>query len=261
MKSLLEAGVHFGHPTRRWHPRMRRYIFAERNGIHIIDLMQNVNKLQDAYDFVRDTVANGRDVLFVGTKRQAQESVESEARRCGMPFVNQRWLGGTLTNFTTIQSRIEYLVRLEDQQSKGEFELLPKREAHSKMEQIDKLNRLLGGIKEMRRLPSAIFIVDPTKEHIALAEASRLNVPIVAITDTNCDPELIDYPIPANDDAIRSVRLISAKMSDAVLEGLALRESLRDEAEIADMSEMDIHGTYTATPEDEEEAVAPAPTS
>jgi len=252
MKSLLEAGVHFGHPTRRWHPRMRRYIFAERNGIHIIDLMQTVSMLQDAYDFVRDTVANGRDLLFVGTKRQAQESVENEANRCGMPYVNQRWLGGTLTNFSTIQSRIDYLVRLEDMQAKGEFDRLPKREARGKAEQIDKLNRLVGGIKEMRRLPNAVFIVDPTKEHIALTEARRLSIPVIGITDTNCDPELIDYAIPANDDAIRSVRLISAKMADAVLEGLALRETLRDEAEF-DISDMDIHGTYTATPEDDEE--------
>ena len=229
MKALLEAGVHFGHQTRRWNPKMRQYIFTERNGIHIIDLQQTVSKLQAAYTFVRDLVAGGESILLVGTKKQAQDSIREEARRANIFYVNQRWLGGTLTNFQTIQSRIDYLVRLEDRKAKGEFERLPKKEAMHLEEEILRLNKMLGGIKEMTRLPGALFIVDPTKERIAVAEARRMEIPIVAIVDTNCNPDEIDYTIPGNDDAIRSVRLITSKMADAALEGLAAREYYADE--------------------------------
>ena len=224
MKSLLEAGVHFGHQTRRWNPKMKRYIFTERNGIHIIDLQQTVVKLHDAYNYVRDLVADGGTVLFVGTKKQAQESIETEARRCGMYYVNQRWLGGTLTNFSTIQSRIDYLVRLEDRKAKGEFERLPKKESMKLDEEIQRLNRQLGGIKEMTRLPATLFVVDSTKERIAVKEALRLAIPLVGIADTNCDPDELDYGIPGNDDAIRAVKLLCSKIADAALEGLAARE-------------------------------------
>jgi len=229
MKSLLEAGVHFGHQTKRWNPKMRRYIFAERNGIHIIDLQQTVTKLDEAYAFIRDSVGAGDTVLFVGTKKQAQESVEQEAARCGMYHVNTRWLGGTLTNFSTIQARIDYLVRLEDRLSKGELSLLPKKEAQKLEDEIKKLNRQVGGIKEMTKLPGLVFIVDPTKERIAVAECRRLGIPIVAMVDSNCDPDEIDYPIPANDDAIRAVRLVCSKVADASLEGMAARELYVDE--------------------------------
>jgi len=225
MKQLLEAGVHFGHQTRRWNPRMRRFIFTERNGIHIIDLQQTVTRLSVAYDFVRDLAANGGTLLFVGTKKQAQEAVEAEARRCHMPFVNNRWLGGTLTNFATIQSRIDHLVRLEDQRDRGEFEVLLKKEVLKIEDEIVRLNRHFGGVKEMTRLPSALFIIDPPKERIAVMEAMRLGIPIVAMCDTNSDPDEIDYPIPSNDDAIRAVKLLTGKMADAMLEGLALREA------------------------------------
>ncbi len=249
MKSLLEAGVHFGHQTRRWNPRMKRYIFTQRNGIHIIDLQQTVGKLQEACEYVRDMVASGESILFVGTKKQAQESVETEARRCGMYFVNQRWLGGTLTNFGTIQSRIDYLVRLEDRKAKGEFDVMLKKEARKLDEEIERLNRTLGGIKEMTRLPGALFIVDTTKERIAVAEAMRLGIPIVAISDTNSDPDEIDYPIPANDDAIRAVKLLCSKMADSALEGLAAREYYGED-EVVD--EGAIH-TYAPTDDEEGE--------
>jgi len=247
MKSLLEAGVHFGHQTRRWNPKMRRFIFTERNGIHIIDLQQTVTRLQDAYSYVRDLVAGGGSVLFVGTKKQAQESIETEARRCGMYYVNQRWLGGTLTNFATIQSRIDYLVRLEDRKAKGEFDRLPKKENFKLNEEILRLNRQLGGIKEMTKLPTALFIIDPPKERIAVLEALRLGIPIVAIADTNSDPDEMDYPIPGNDDAIRAVKLISNKMADAALEGLAAREYY-DEGEA-----IDTRAQYSYSPDDEPE--------
>jgi small subunit ribosomal protein S2 len=220
MKQLLEAGVHFGHQTRRWDPRMRRFIFTERNGIHIIDLQQTVTRLSAAYDFVRDLAANGGTLLFVGTKKQAQEAVEAEATRCRMPYVNNRWLGGTLTNFPTIQSRIDHLVRLEDQRARGEFDVLPKKEVLKIEEEIIRLNRHFGGIKEMTRLPSALFIIDPPKERIAVLEALRL-----AMCDTNSNPDEIDYPIPSNDDAIRAVKLITGKMADAMIEGTELREA------------------------------------
>ncbi|MDP2916707.1 MAG: 30S ribosomal protein S2 [Dehalococcoidia bacterium] len=221
IKQLLEAGAHFGHQTSAWHPRMKQYIFTKRNGIHIIDLEKTVKMLGKAYEYVRRTVADGGTILFVGTKKQAQESIEQEAKRCGMYFVNQRWLGGTLTNFTTIQSRIDYLVRLEDQQSKCEFTRLPKKEARKLEEEIARLNRHLGGIKEMTKLPSVLFLVDPTKDKIALLETKRVGIPVVAICDTNCNPDEIDVIIPANDDAIRAVKLLCSKIADAVLEGKA----------------------------------------
>ena len=198
---------------------MKKYIFTTRNGIHIIDLEQTASMLMKAYNYIKQTVGDGGEVLFVGTKKQAQEAIELEAKRCGMFFVNQRWLGGTLTNFTTIQKRIDYMVRLEDQKARGEFGRLPKKEAQKLEEEIVRLNRHFGGIKEMTRLPALLFIVDPTKEKIALAEAHRMGIPVVAITDTNCNPEDIDYPIPANDDAIRALKLVCSKIADAVLEG------------------------------------------
>jgi small subunit ribosomal protein S2 len=219
IKELLEAGAHFGHQTSRWHPAMKKYIFTKRNGIHIIDLEQTATMLTKACDFVRQVVSEGGNILFVGTKKQAQEAIEQEAQRCGMFYVNQRWLGGILTNFATIQARIDYLVRLEDQQTRGDFERLPKKETLKLEEEISRLNRQMGGFKEMTSLPQALFIVDPTKERIALAEAKRVGIPVVAIVDTNCNPDEIDYPIPANDDAIRAIKLICSKIADAVIEG------------------------------------------
>ncbi len=221
IKQLLEAGAHFGHQTSRWHPRMKTYIFTKRNGIHIIDLEQTAAKLEKACAYIRQVVAEGGTVLFVGTKKQAHDSIQQEAERCGMYYVNQRWLGGILTNFATIQGRIDYLVRLEDQLAKGDFKRLPKKEAKKLEDEIQRLNRAMGGIKEMTRLPSLLFIVDPTKERIALAEAKRVGIPVVAIADTNCNPDELDYPIPANDDAIRAIKLICTKIADCVLEGKA----------------------------------------
>jgi small subunit ribosomal protein S2 len=221
MKALLEAGVHFGHQTRRWNPKMRPYIFTERNGIHIIDLQQTVGRLGIALDFVRDIAARGQQVLFVGTKKQAREVIEAEARRCGMPHVTNRWLGGTLTNFQTIQARISYLQRQEDARARGDFARHHKKEVLKVDKEIEKLERHLGGIKNMNRLPGAVFIIDPAAETIAVAEARRVGVPIVAMCDTNCDPDVIDYPIPSNDDAIRAIKLITARVADAILEGLA----------------------------------------
>jgi small subunit ribosomal protein S2 len=239
MKLLLEAGVHFGHQTRRWDPRMRPFIFTERNGIHIIDLQQTVAKLNEAYNFVRDQSAAGRVVLFVGTKKQAQEAIETEAKRANAYFVNQRWLGGMLTNFRTIQSRIRRLEELEGRRDSGELDRLTKKEAGQIEDEIFRLNRLLGGIKKMRRLPDVIFIIDPHKEKIAVAEARRLEIPIVAIVDTNCNPEEIDYPVPANDDAIRAVKLLSSKMADAILEGQMVREAQMVESAEAGSEESD----------------------
>jgi small subunit ribosomal protein S2 len=221
IKQLLEAGAHFGHQTGRWHPRMKNYIFTKRNGIHIIDLEKTASMLDKACEYVRELIAGGGTILFVGTKKQAQESIVEEAQRCGMPYIDQRWLGGMLTNFATIQARIDHLVRLEDQQSRGEFGRLTKKEVLKINEEIEKLNRQMGGIKEMTSLPSALFIVDPTREDIALAEAKRMAIPVVGIVDTNCNPDLIDYPVPANDDAIRAIKLICSKIADAVLEGKA----------------------------------------
>jgi small subunit ribosomal protein S2 len=230
MKLLLEAGVHFGHQTRRWDPRMRPFIFTERSGIHIIDLQQTVTKLNDSYAFVRDLAANGGKILFVGTKKQAQEAIAEEATRCGMYYVNQRWPGGLLTNFSTILSRLNYLDSLEKRKTNGEFERLPKKEVLKLEEEMAKLNRLLGGIRGITKLPDAVYIVDPHEENLAIAETRRLEIPIVALVDTNCNPDVIDWPIPANDDAIRAVKLLTGKMADAVLEGVAVRQALAAEA-------------------------------
>jgi len=219
MKQLLEAGVHFGHQTRRWNPKMKEYIFTERNGIYIIDLQKTVKKIEEAYNFVRDISENNQSILFVGTKKQAQESIETEAKRCEMFYVNQRWLGGMLTNFKTIQGRIGRLRQIEQMEANGDFDLLPKKEVIKLRAEQSKLEKNLGGIKEMKKLPAAVYIVDPRKEHIAIAEARTLHIPIIAIIDTNCDPDEVDYPIPGNDDAIRAVKLITGKMADAVLEG------------------------------------------
>ena len=219
MKQLLEAGVHFGHQTRRWNPKMAQYIFTERNGIYIIDLQKTVKKLEEAYLFVRDAAANGSDVLFVGTKKQAQDSVKEEAIRCGMPYVNARWLGGMLTNFNTIKRRIKRLEQLKKMEADGTFDLLPKKEVIKLKLEIEKLEKFMGGIVNMKKQPAAMFIVDPRKERIAVQEAHKLGIPIVAIVDTNCDPDEIDYVIPGNDDAIRAVRLIAGAMADAVIEG------------------------------------------
>ena len=219
MKQLLEAGVHFGHQTRRWNPKMAEYIFTERNGIYIIDLQKTVKKLDDAYMFVRDLAANGEEILFVGTKKQAQDSVREEAVRCGMPYVNARWLGGMLTNFKTIQHRIKRLAQLKGMEEDDTFDMLPKKEVVKLKLEIEKLEKFIGGITEMKKQPAAMFIVDPRKERIAVAEAKKLHIPIVAIVDTNCDPDEVDYVIPGNDDAIRAVKLISAAMADAVIEG------------------------------------------
>ena len=219
MKQLLEAGVHFGHQTRRWNPKMAKYIFTERNGIYIIDLQKTVKKVDEAYNFVRETAKNGGSILFVGTKKQAQEAMREEATRCNQFYVNERWLGGMLTNFKTIQKRIARLRQLEKMEEDGTFDVLPKKEVLGLRHEMEKLNKNLGGIKDMKKLPAALFIVDPRKEHIAVLEARKLHIPIVATVDTNCDPDEIDYVIPANDDAIRAVRLLSSKMADAVLEG------------------------------------------
>ena len=219
MKQLLEAGVHFGHQTRRWNPKMAQYIFTERNGIYIIDLQKTVKKLDEAYNFVRDVAAEGGDILFVGTKKQAQESIRDEATRCGMHYVNARWLGGMLTNFRTIRKRIDRLEQLRTMSEDGTFDLLPKKEVVKLQLEIEKLEKFLGGVKNMQGLPKALFIVDPHKERIAVAEARKLNIPIVAIVDTNCNPDEIDYVIPGNDDAIRAVKLIAGTMANAVLEG------------------------------------------
>lgn len=219
MKQLLEAGVHFGHQTRRWNPKMARYIFTERNGIYIIDLQKTVKKLDEAYNFVRDLSAEGGEILFVGTKKQAQESIREEALRCNMHFVNARWLGGMLTNFRTIRRRIDRMEQINKMREDGTFDMLPKKEVAKLGLELEKLEKFLGGVKNMDKLPKALFIVDPRKERIAVAEAKKLNIPIVAIVDTNCDPDEIDYVIPGNDDAIRAVKLISGAMADAMLEG------------------------------------------
>ena len=219
MKQLLEAGVHFGHQTRRWNPKMAEYIFTERNGIYIIDLQKTVRKLEEAYNFIRDLTEQGKSVLFVGTKKQAQESVKEEAIRCGAYYVNARWLGGMLTNFTTIRRRVNRLKQLREMQENGTFDLLPKKEVIKLNLVIEKLEKFLGGIKDMKDLPGALFIVDPRKEKIAVAEAKKLGIPIIAIVDTNCDPDEVDYVIPGNDDAIRAVKLLAGVMANGVIEG------------------------------------------
>ena len=255
MKELLEAGAHFGHHTSYWHPKMKKYIFTQRNHIHIIDLEKTVAMLNKAYVFVQDLIASGNTILFVGTKKQAQQAVEEEANKCGMCYVNQRWLGGMLTNFVTIQSRIDHLVRLEDQKQKGEFEQLPKKERLKLEKEVLRLNSQMGGFKEMTTLPGAVFITDPIKDKIALAEARKMNIPVIAIVDTNCNPENIDYPIPANDDAIKAIKLISSKIADAVIEGG--RVQIPEEGEFIELvpseaeEELEILGSYTFEPEKE----------
>ena len=229
MKQLLEAGVHFGHQTRRWNPKMKEYIFTERNGIYIIDLQKTVKKIDEAYAFVRDIAMNNGTVLFVGTKKQAQDSIEQEAKRCEMFYVNQRWLGGLLTNFKTIQTRIAKLNEINRMEADGSFDLLPKKEVIQLCNLREKLMKNLSGIKDMKKLPSCLFVVDPRKEHIAVLEARALGIPVVAIVDTNCDPDDVDYVIPGNDDAIRAVKLIASKIADAVLEG-GQGEQMSDEA-------------------------------
>jgi small subunit ribosomal protein S2 len=218
MKQLLEAGVHFGHQTRRWNPKMKRYIFTERNGIYIIDLQKTVKKVEEAYNVMKNIAAEGGNILFVGTKKQAQDAIKEEAIRSGMYYVNQRWLGGTLTNFQTIQKRIKRLKDIERMKEDGTFDVLPKKEVVQLLKELERLEKFLGGIKEMKELPDALFVVDPRKERIAVAEARKLNIPIIGIVDTNCDPDEIDHVIPANDDAIRAVKLLTSKMADAILE-------------------------------------------
>lgn len=237
MKQLLEAGVHFGHQTRRWNPKMAEYIFTERNGIYIIDLQKTVKKIEEAYMFVREISADGGDILFVGTKKQAQDSIREEAQRVGMYFVNARWLGGMLTNFKTIRKRIDRLYQLNKMEEDGTFELLPKKEVIKLKLEIGKLEKYLGGIKEMKRIPAAIFIVDPRKERNAVAEARKLNIPIVAIVDTNCDPDEVDYIIPGNDDAIRAVKLILFTIANAVIEGKQGEQFSVEEAEAVSKAE------------------------
>ena len=219
MKQLLEAGVHFGHQTRRWNPKMATYIYTERNGIYIIDLQKTVKKLEEAYSFVRDLAANGQSILFVGTKKQAQDAIKEEAERVGQYYVNARWLGGMLTNFRTMRTRIDRLAQLKKMEEDGTFAMLPKKEVMKHLGEMEKLEKYLGGVKDMKKLPGALFVVDPRKEHNAIAEARKLHIPIVAIVDTNCDPDEIDYVIPANDDAIRAIRLIASTMANAVQEG------------------------------------------
>ena len=242
MKQLLEAGVHFGHQTRRWNPKMAPYIYTERNGIYIIDLQKSVGMVDDAYSAVADIAADGGTILFVGTKKQAQDAIATEAQRCGMFYVNERWLGGMLTNFKTIQSRIERLKEIETMEEDGTFDVLPKKEVIALKKEMEKLQRNLGGIKEMKRIPDAIFVVDPKKERICVQEAHALGVPLIGICDTNCDPEELDYVIPGNDDAIRAVKLIVSKMADAVIEakqGETAEDSVYEEVEAAEAEEQE----------------------
>ncbi len=268
MKALLEAGVHFGHRTRRWNPKMKQYIFTERNGIHIIDLQQTIIRLNQAYELVKDTVASGGTVLFVGTKRQAQESIYQEATRCRMPYVNQRWLGGTLTNWRTIRQRIDYLLDIEKQQARGEFARLIKKEALQREREIARLNHRVGGLKEMRRLPNLVFIVDVRRDALAVKEANVLGVPLIAMVDTNCDPDPIDHVIPSNDDAIRAIKLMVSTMANAVLDGQAILSTLEAEEEAAAIEGEEALERYLgpstlakiqAADEEEEEEVETAP--
>ena len=254
IKELLESGAHFGHQTSRWHPRMKSHIFTKRDGIHIIDLQQTAAMLEKAREFIRQVAAGGGDILFVGTKKQAYDTIQEEAERCGMYYVNQRWIGGTLTNFETIQSRIDYLVRLEDQQARGGFSNLPKKEALKIEEQITRLNQQMGGFKEMTSPPAVMFIIDTLKEHIAIAEAKRVRIPIVAVVDSNSDPTDIDYPIPANDDAIRAIKLLCSKIADSVIEGkaeAAMAVTEEGEGEIPEAEEIEMGSeTLVFTPDD-----------
>jgi small subunit ribosomal protein S2 len=268
MRQLLEAGVHFGHQTRRWNPKMRRYIFAERNGIHIIDLAQTVRGLDSALEFVRDTVARGDSILFVGTKKQAQEPVSEEATRAEMPYVNQRWLGGMLTNFVTIRKRLGLLDQLDARQANGEFERMSKKEASRLMEEQAKLQRTLGGMRKMRRLPGALFVVDPQREHIAVVEARKLEIPVIGTGDTNVDPDMLDYVIPANDDAIRAIRLLCTLVADAAIEGAQERASRPVDEPVAVVEEHEeasdemvaalaAGGTFSFEPEPDEDELLP----
>ena len=253
MKQLLEAGVHFGHQTRRWNPKMKPYIFTERNGIYIIDLQKTVKKIEEAYEFVRQLAADGGNILFVGTKKQAQDSVQEEATRSGMFYVNQRWLGGTLTNFKTIRKRINRLNEIEKMEEDGTFDVLPKKETINLTREKERLLKFLGGIRDMDKLPDAVFVIDPRKENIAVAEARKLNIPIVGIVDTNCDPDEIDYIIPANDDAIRAVRLLTSTIADAIIEGKQGIEEEAVEAEATEEAteEVEAEATEEATKETE----------
>lgn len=252
LKQLLEAGAHFGHHTSYWHPKVKRYIFTQRNSIHIIDLEQTVTMLEKACTFVRDLVAQGQSILFVGTKKQAQQAVEEEAMRCGMSYINQRWLGGMLTNFATIQTRIDYLVRLEEKREKGEFGCLSKKERLRLEKKILRLNTQMGSFKEVTTLPGALFIVDPIKDKIALAEAKKLSIPVIAIVDTNCNPDSIDYPIPANDDAVKAIKLICSKIAEAVIEGKNILEAAELAAEKEPEETVEILGSYTFEPGEDE---------
>ncbi|RLC59771.1 MAG: 30S ribosomal protein S2, partial [Chloroflexi bacterium] len=261
VKELLEAGAHFGHLTSVWHPKMKDYIFTQRNRIHIIDLEKTADRLDKAYAFVRELIANGQTLLFVGTKKQAQQIIEEESSRCGMCYVNQRWIGGTLTNFDTIQSRINYLVGLEDRQIKEELEHLPKKEKAKIEKEISRLNIKIGGFKEMDTLPGALFVVDIIKDKIALSEAKKLYIPVVAIVDTNCNPEEVDYPIPANDDAIKAIKLICSRIANAVLEGKQVREQEQLEMVSIEGQEMEegieLLASYSFSPDEEQPAKAP----
>jgi len=254
IKELLEAGAHFGHYTSYWHPKMKKYIFTKRNNIHIIDLERTVEKLEKACGFVRDLVSTGQSILFVGTKKQAQQSVEEEAKRCGMCYVNQRWLGGMLTNFGTIQARIDYLVRLEDRKTKGEFDSLPKKERSRLEKKMFHLNTQMGGFKEMTALPGALFIIDPAKDKIALTEAKKLGIPVTAIVDTNLNPDIIDYPIPGNDDAVKAIKLFCGKIADAVMEGKSLiipeKGEPSESAPTEPKEPAEMLGSYTFSPEE-----------
>ncbi len=256
MKELLEAGVHFGHQTRRWNPKMAEYIFTKRNGIHIVDLQKTLGKVEEAYEFIRSIADQGGNVLFVGTKKQAQEAIESEAKRCGMYYVSHRWLGGTLTNYKTIKKRIDRLYELERMENDGTFDVLPKKEVLNLKGEQEKLEKFLGGIKEMTGLPAAMFVVDPKKEKIAISEARNLGIPIVAIVDTNCDPDEVDYVIPGNDDAIRAVKLIAGKMADAIIEahqGEQLTEAKEEEASDEEEYKIDDYLDVDDQDKDEEE--------
>jgi small subunit ribosomal protein S2 len=248
MKQLLESGVHFGHQTRRWNPKMAEYIYTERNGIYIIDLQKTVKKIEEAYMYVREVAMNGGTILFVGTKKQAQDSIREEAERCGMFYINNRWLGGTLTNFVTIRKRINRLSELKEMAEDGTFDMLPKKEVSKLRLEMDKLEKNLGGISNMTQLPTCVFVVDPRKEHIAVLEARRLNIPIIGIVDTNCDPDEVDYIIPGNDDAIRAVKLIAGKLADAVLEGKQ-GEQIEMEAEDDERSDEQAEGEKTTEEE------------
>lgn len=245
MKQLLEAGVHFGHQTRRWNPKMKKFIFDERNGIYIIDLQKTMHQLDTVYEEIKTRAQRGETILFVGTKKQAKEAIAEEAERCGMPYISHRWLGGMLTNFSTIQKRVAYLKELQKQEAAGEFELRTKKEALQLRRKMEKLDRVLGGIMHMGKLPDAVFVIDPKKEYIAVEESRKLGIPIAGIVDTNCDPDLIDYPIPANDDAIKAVRLISGLMADAIIAG----RNLAKDAEQAMMAQAAADAGHDAQPE------------